>query len=644
MQVILGLALLLLFFLTLFFYVRSKGHYMSQSEDVYLTIDFLIEEVYKSITEQSSMKTDTIMLESIISGKEDTKEKAIIQIKNKLEMALKECRYGRINAKNYVKGIIKGIVALHVTEDNWMDIIPDLHDSSSYISFGQYNNVLWELLIYIVTQKKEKKFFNYLQKQYKIFDGKLKKVPWTEDLQFKSELDTPSFIHIVREEFKTVDLDLDDYINVITQIVYSKYKGFGILDSSLDLDMDEMDAGTSGRNTRVDQIEKFDDDYDDLHSIFYQYRSTMLHASCLSFESQNELERITVQFAEQQDTPGLTLSNPTKALEDLRGRRVATLRPSVSENFVICYRSSDISRYTLDFLIHKTDEDGNDMIKNWMIPMSLVKIQMNAAQTMVYTGLQNTGKTTMMKGGIAWLPYINIGTVESVFEIHAKNLFPDRNIVSVQRNQYRTITELIDFFKKCNREYSFMGEAATHEELMSTIQLSLTGSRGTCWSSHQLDDLALVTDAAQGAMEVIGMTSYQDAVGYVLQALKANCHCGLWRSADFGFNYGNQRIIEYMSEIEKVEPTPFPDTNDEWSTSQAVNALNKTQEEYYRRITEAKMRSHKLVTFNPNTAAYDPGEWYTKDFEKSLYDRCNKEMRELMLKIKHEYYGLDGGI
>lgn len=69
--------------------------------------------------------------------------------------------------------------------------------------------------------------------------------------------------------------------------------------------------------------------------------------------------------------------------------------------------------------------------------------------TIAVTGRQGSGKTTLMKAIMGYLPADwNIRVLETAPELYLRETYPNREIYSVQETQYTSMEEFQDAYKK----------------------------------------------------------------------------------------------------------------------------------------------------------------------------------------------------
>ena len=637
MQVLVGIIISLILFISILIFLRSRGSYRVSKKRDYIDINFLINECYLNVTEQCTVDTRFKSRESIITGTVDENDEAILYSQEKLESSRQECRYGNQKAKKYMKAIVRGVVSANVNEENYHDIIPDLHGSVEQLKYEDMT-ILWEIFIYRIAQREKGKVFKYLDLQYQWFTEKVKPSAANPNKMVKKcEVSVDEFLEVFKREINPEILTLDDYINVITQVVYSKYLGYDLLDSFIDLDMSEFQAGVSGTNTQINT--NYEGDYRDLKSIWVVLHRNNLHLNFLEFESHDRMKAVIRHLGEKQDTIDLTESNPTKSVNDARGRRVTVSRPSAADVHSVFYRVDNIEYLSKETVINQKTHDGREKLKNWDLPYELLYFIVRGRLTTAVTGDQGSGKTTLCKAMFEDLPYINIRVIEEVTELYLKELYPDRNVISLMTTQFRSFNDLLTHIKKQSGDITVVGEIANKVQGGQLIEAATVGSRNTIFTCHPDTPQTLVTWLAESRMMSTGYNDMRSAVHDVTSLLRMDVHPVMWQSNQYGFDFGNTYVIERITSILPRDPKPFVDTNDNFTITQAINANTEVLKESFKRQQEALMECYNICEFDKEKGMYVPGKWFSYKDQEILRQYLTVEDIERLQRLKDKYYG-----
>ena len=321
---------------------------------------------------------------------------------------------------------------------------------------------------------------------------------------------------------------------------------------------------------------------------------------------------------------------PGKVNDMYDGSRVTAFRTSAGECWAIFIRKFSLSKRTVEDLIN------NCHPKNAEIPLKLIYFIMRGEVTSAFTGQQNTGKTTMMAAAIAFCRRVNIRILEMSFELQLRELYKDRNIFTAKPGGKFTNSTIQDLLKKTDAYISMVGEVAEDIVVPRMIQFCLVASACTYFSHHGRDDFGLVNGLANSMVASGEYENHDVAISVVLDAIKSNVHLGFW---------GNNRVIEYISEIIKLdEIAPYPELPDRVeSVEEAILSVGRVAREYYTRTTDrVRFESIKIMRFDPKTGSYRPGEWYSPEMEEKIKLKLDDQDLALFGEFYYTYWGLRG--
>ena len=102
-----------------------------------------------------------------------------------------------------------------------------------------------------------------------------------------------------------------------------------------------------------------------------------------------------------------------------------------------------------------------------------------------FTGAQVKGKTTLLMGLIGFIhPSFTLRIQEMAFELHLRDTYPNRNILSFRETESISGQEGLDLQKKTDGVVNILGEVASIEVAAYLIQMSQTGSLFTLFTHH----------------------------------------------------------------------------------------------------------------------------------------------------------------
>lgn len=553
-----------------------------------LTMDKLLNIVKTQLAEL--VKEDTFF------GKDDEEWEAAYRRKKRLRLAMKNCVYGIEADKIVVKDLIRDILA---------NELPTVTDIAEIIDFnGSYVDpmVQWEILMYFLKKKYKKDAMKYLIETYHwdrvrhdIEDGSV-----AHHLVTVEDLETAYKTEIRRQ------LTYYEQLDVLATIIFSKYKGFGCIDTLREQNVDGINMGTSGSI-----ISAFLDVDSELprapRSIWIYYDGKYIHLDFLTTYTEEEMRRIILLICMYNNPGSLTEKRGYMVNTMYDKTRVLAIRPGAGEYWAVFLRKFNIKNVTLDGLYCSKPEQ---IAMGAKLPVGLIKWFMIGRVTCAFTGRQGTGKTTAMIAAIAAIDArLTIRILEMAPEMYLRERYPDRNIFSVSETQYVTAAELQDALKKSDAAVSIVGEVATDAIAARMIQMGQVASLFTIFSHHANRAKDLVNAITNSIVASNGGGATAATIQpQVIDVIKIDVHM------DFdvtGFRYF-ERITEIIP-VDHVIPQYDPN-NHEQSMAEITRA-------YYDITAVGELFvTQDIIRFDKRTNKYVPVRW------------CSQRLTEYMLK------------
>lgn len=445
------------------------------------------------------------------NGLSDVEIASLRAKKSELRAALRNCGIGDWQAKTYVKQTIKNIIT--------SKLVPDVKNFELYIPFSRHDMLSsrdkFDILLYhMMRDHKDMALAKLLdmcieKKQYDIYDG----ISITE--QDIDELYSQMNIY----------LTVGERLDVLTQRVYSQYKGLGTIDDIRDMKIEGISGGVSGKEGCY-------------NSVWLLYKGMNVHMACLSFENELELERICMNIY-RYGSPGQLSKSKGYIVNEMKDHsRVVVVRPSFSESFAFFVRKFDtIERKEVKELI--TDK-GSEIVEE------ILKYIIRGCQVSAITGAQGTGKTTLLMSLIDYIPAAyTLRIQEMAFELHLRDIYPNRNILTFQETEYVSGQEGLDIQKKTDGVVNILGEIASNDVAAWMIQMSQVGSLFTVFTHHAKTTENLIKYMRNALIISGSFNSEKIALEQVVDAIRFDIHV----EKDI---YGH-RYIERISEIVKMD-------------------------------------------------------------------------------------------
>ena len=583
---ILTVASLLAVVLILFMlYQKSKGQQEVIEEDDFGSIDKVVEAVKLEMVE--------IIKDDYSLGLTEAEFNSLYKRKARIQEALRNCVFGIDSAKIIVIELIRTFIAENIPIDTVEELLglADGQDPSDHVKF--------EIIMY----RYKKKF------------GKGALSAWIDKNNFARERtdvdadgggESAYFIDIeelyMSYDEEDIHLNNDEKIDVLAVLVYQLYKGFGIVDTLREMDVNGFNMGTSGSilsniNKSKAGIMKA------TNAVWLYYQGKYIHLRFMNFGTEEELRRI-IQLLIRWGNPGpLTAKRGYMVNTMFDKSRILALRPPASEYWAIFVRKFSLSDVSPKALIVKPYTKRGDL------PMALIEFLMRGQVTCGVTGRQGSGKTTLMSSIIRFInPRYTIRVLEMAPELYLRELYPTRNILSVQETTTVTAAELQDALKKSDAAVSIVGEVATDIIAARMIQMGQVASIFTIFSHHANTPKDLVFALRNSLVNAGGFSNMSTAERQVIDVVKCDIH--------LDYTPDGKRYIERISEIVPLaEGIPYPevDKNDLDYTKAVLDR------EYYERSTDrVSFYSHDILKYDVSTHTYYVADRFSPALESKM--------------------------
>ncbi|BCN30242.1 pilus assembly protein CpaF [Anaeromicropila herbilytica] len=481
-------------------------------------------------------------------SKEDIDQR--IELKKELRRSLRNCAYGDRKAKIYVKDYIKEILIKKygINESNINRLIA--FDEQQYLTVEDQ----FDIMLYHRQNEYKNKALEHLIEQYNLDKPKKNQLG---DIYY--EIDAKMIQNVYQKE--QYHLDFIDKLEIVTQRIYERYKGNGVIDTIRDMKIDGISAGVSGipENFEMEEIlenTKYSLSYD---SVWIFYKGKSIHLSFLSFGSYKELIRVCKNIY-RYNSPGQLSEVTGYIVNEMKdGSRVAVARPPFCESWILFIRKFDtLLQEDIHHLI--TDRNSN-------LPILIMKSLIKGCQVIGITGEQGSGKTTLLMSLIGFIhPTYNLRIQELSFELHARKIYPERNIVTFREVNGISGQEGLDFQKKTDGTVNILGEVASNPVANWLVQMSLVASLFTLFTHHAKTTRDLVISLRNALLLEGGFTNEYVATEQVIHAIRFDIHM---RKSREGHRY-IERITEIMPKSGEDMSNPHVERN---TTKDLTNSM-----------------------------------------------------------------------
>ncbi|MDP4095280.1 CpaF/VirB11 family protein [Paenibacillus sp. P96] len=500
-------------------------------------------------------------------------------MRTELKAALKGCNSGDLYDKMYVKDLIYDLLLRDygLDERNINYVLP-FEEADKLTARDKF-----DILMQLYKKKHNYKALPRMIEEYRM--DELKAV--IEGGQTESYIITEDEINKIYREKARGPVSFEDKMQVIVQRIYQGFKGFGVIDEIRYMEIDGVSGGVSGIPAAMRDIEdeeqmlqamRTHSKQDNTHSVWIMYRGKTIHLSFLSFGSELELKRIC-QSIYKWNNPGQLTEQNGFIVNDMKDHsRIVVMRPPFAESWVFFNRKFNLTYTDLENFLNP--KDRGYAFDNTELPIRLIPFLMKGARVTTVTGDQGTGKSTLMMAMARYIAgYLTIRVQEMAFELHLRNLFPQRNIVSIRETADITGQKGMDIQKKTDGAVNIIGEAATAEQVAWFLQAGTVASLFTILSHHAKTFRDLVFSLRNSTLQTGLFRNESIAEQQVVSVLDFDIH--LFKDAE------GRRYIERITEcVPMMEQDTYPQEPEQAAI------------EFYRRMTDRKtFEGRDIVVF-----------------------------------------------
>lgn len=584
-------------------YFRAKSQTAEIVVDEYDSIEKVVETV----------KTEVINLlrEDFSMGLSEEEFNKLYKRKARINGALKNCVYGIDSAKILVIDLIRGIIAEKVPPQKVTELLglDETGEPSAHIKF--------EILMYKYKKRYSKKALAKWIEKYHFDEERL-----AED----STSSNDKAYYITEEDLnrsyreENIQLTIEEQIDILSILVYQRYKGFGIIDTLREMDINGFNCGTSG--SILYNLNKVSDGtFRANKSVWLYYQGKYIHLRFMDFGTEEELRRV-IQLMIRYGNPGPLTAKRGYLVNTMYDKsRILAIRPPASEYWAVFVRKFNLADISPEALIIKPYTHKGELA------IGLLEFLMRGHVTSAVTGRQGAGKTTLMSSIVRYIdPRFTIRVLELAPELYLRELYPTRNILSVQETTYVTAAELQDALKKSDGTVSIVGEVATDDVAARMIQMGQVASLFTIFSHHANTTKDLVFALRNSLANTNGFSNNLSiAEKQVTDVVKCDIH--------LNYTPDGKRYIERITEIIQLEEgAPYPD----YDPNNPVDSMNRITKEYYERITDrVGFITRDILRYDLDTHTYIPVNRFSKQLEEKIRSNLGKE-----LQAKFDYFML----
>ena len=543
-------------------YMKSKSQTNRVEVEVFNTMNKVLEAVKLEMVE--------IVKDDISLGLSNEEFDRLYKRKARINEALKNCVHGVDASKALVIDLIRNFIANKVPPEQ-VTLLLGLDPESE-----PSNHVKYEILMYRFKKQYGKDAMGKWIDKYDLArERHATGADRVQDMAYYITVDDLSYTYAN----ENIVLDIEEQIDILAILVYQQYKGFGILDTLREMNINGFNIGTSGSILSLSANSTLPKEFKANNSVWLYYQGKYIHLRFMNFGTEEEARRV-IQLICRWGNPGPLTAKRGYLVNTMYDKsRVLAVRPPVSEYWAVFIRKFTISDPSPEYLIIK------EYTKRGDIPIKLIEFLMRGCITCAVTGRQGSGKTTLMSSIIRYIdPRYTIRVLEMAPELYLREIYPTRNILSLQETATVSAAECQDALKKSDAAVSIVGEVATDSIAARMIQMGMTASIFTIFSHHANTPKDLVLTLRNSLVNDGGFSEMGTAEKQVLDVVKCDIH--------LDYTPDGRRYIDRISEIVPIEegldyPTYDPEDPE--------NSINQITREYYQRSTDRVNFTSRLI-------------------------------------------------
>ena len=554
-------------------------------------------------------------------GRSDAEWEALYNRKVRIQKAQRGCVHGIIQDKIIVKDLIRNIIASVLTDE---DKVLDVYDFHSVYLVPM---IKFEVIMYKLKKKYDRDAFGYMMHEYNL-DRERRDV---EDSIYSNYAVTDEDIDEIFTLEDCTNLTYEAELDILATLVYQRIKGFGCIDTLIEMAIDGMDCGVSG-SIVTDLISPGKSKDPAPRSVWVNFEGKYIHLRFLTFYTAEELRRVTMAVCRYNNPGPLTEKRGYIVNSMWDQSRVLAIRPNASEYWCFFIRKFSLGSKTLEDLINPKYSTGKYKYGNAQLALNTVIYLMMCMVTCGFTGRQGSGKTTMMVRAVKYIDYkYNIRVLELAPEMYLRELYPRRNILSVAETPYVSAEMLQDALKKSDAAISIVGEVATNVVAARMLQMGQVASLFTIFSHHANTTEDLVNALTNSIVaDSHGAATPATAMPQVIDVVKVDIH--------LDYDTSGNRFIERITQIIGLSSKPYP-TQKRGESNEAYKI--RLDKEYYTRVTDRKMfTTRDVLHFDRSTYSYVADEhFFNTQLTKYMYNHCPLDKREDFKQFVQDNWG-----
>lgn len=593
--------LVLVLVLIIYYIFKGKTEEDDKEEQV-ISIQFLCSEIKNIINDIINMDIEALRL-----NRKDYESRRVL--KRALSDATRKCSQGDICEKIIVTAKIKSSLTgiLKVNEVMINDAIP--FDRLDLLTTTE----MFEIMLYLQKKNRKNNMFREICSRTDL--DRLK----ADERGYYYDIDDEDIKRAFHKLYQP--LSYDDKLNILTQRIYEETYGLSVVDLLVmeDISIDCISGGISGITTE-DYHYREEEIYTGsfrqaktYESVYVVYSGKSIHLKFLSFQSNAGIARVCKNLTEHGRMGHFTSAEGGIKTHLANGSRVTVFRPYNASQWAFFIRKfGSTSKFELKDLI--TD-------KGCQYPLGVIKWAVKGCVNIVFSGDQNSGKTTNMRAAVREIDRRQqIRTIEADFELYLNDSYAEMNILGTRPSTEMPFSKLIELLKASEAHTILFGETASLEHAKHLLDLLLAGTKRIITTGHwpTSDELISYFVLAEGGY---GKGGSEDVEHMVARLLNLDVH-------HVKDNNGH-RYIDRITEI-----IPFDREKKEATEAKGVEGKLDKIAGFLEQLTRRKSY------YTRDIVIYEAGEYHminpiSNELSNSIMKHLTPEEKSTFLEFNH---------
>jgi len=328
---------------------------------------------------------------------------------------------------------------------------------------------------------------------------------------------------------------------ILAQIIFAMSIGLGKIDTLNQQKkfIEEIQIGMSGKTEQQYDYKTFMSGKTEKESysrdgIYIMARGCTFKLSAISFESEEEQQRVLRNLIKDGSGGELTVNHPMVVVDTIDGRRVSVSRPPATENWVGLIRKFDTMKdVSLEKLYRGYPEEQ-------LLP-GLLRQLIRSGRNIAITGEMASGKTTLFRACLAETRGdMNIRVIESdSFELNVRSFLPQANSMTLRVSEHTSAEEVLAFARKTTGQIFAIGEINSAAVAVMAMDLSKIASQ-LFFSAHYIATDHMIADFTNAKLCVGGYSDESLAELDAVRCLGFDIHLK---------SKGGRRYVQYINEV-----------------------------------------------------------------------------------------------